>query len=304
MAITFAGTKGNDTFESYATNDTFDGGAGTDIMVYNGARSNFTITRLSEGYFVTDRTNAEGKDVLQNIEQIKFGNSDPLNVEYYDVVEQLYVAYFGRATDSAALVNFAATLKSFGAPSNIQDLNAAYSTDTRIRSLIDSFGTSTESNNLYTGDTRSFVNAVFQNVLNRAPQQGGLDFWSGEIDRGALTKANAALAIMAGALANTTTQGQIDAALINNKIRVASNFTLAIDTDAEVAAYNGPTASASVRSMMSGVTAGTDVESFQTTVSSTLASLGTASPQAHAHPAEGAVTVELVGQTPDLGIFG
>lgn len=302
MATTIAGSKGNDTFTSRATNDTFDGEAGSDIMVYNGARSNFAITRLVDGFFVTDRTDAEGKDLLQNIEQIQFADVT-LDIEYYDVVQQLYVAYFGRATDSGGLVNFAATLKSYGAPSNIQDLNTAYSTNAQVRSLIDTFGTSTESNNLYTGDNRAFVTAVFQNVLNRAPQESGLSFWAGAIDSGALTKANAALSIMAGALANTSTQGQLDAALINNKIRVASNFTLAIDTDVEAAAYSGSAAAASVRAMMSSITAGTDVESFQTTVTSTLATLSAARAAAPQYFAEDAAVAQLVGQSADLGIF-
>lgn len=302
MATTIAGSKGNDTFTSRATNDTFDGGTGSDLMVYNGARSNFTITRLEDGFFVTDRTDAEGKDLLQNIERIQFADVT-LEVEYYDVVQQLYVAYFGRATDSGGLVNFAATLKSYGAPSNIQDLNTAYSTNAQVRSLIDTFGTSTESNNLYTGDNRAFVTAVFQNVLNRAPQESGLSFWAGAIDSGALTKANAALSIMAGALANTTTQGQLDAALISNKIRVASNFTFSIDTDAEAAAYSGPAAAASVRAMMSSITVGTDVESFQTTVSSTLATLSAARAAAPQYHAEDADVAQLIGQSPDLGIF-
>lgn len=302
MAITLAGTKGDDVFASYATNDTIDGGAGYDTMVYSGVRSNFTITRVEDGFFISDSTSTEGKDLLQNIEQIKFADAT-LDIGYYDVVQQLYVAYFGRATDSAALVNFAATLKSYGAPGNIQDLNTAYATDTQVRSLIDSFGTSTESSNLYTGNTSSFVTAVFQNVLNRAPQESGLAFWRDAIDSGTLTRANAALSIMAGALANTSTQGLQDAALINNKIRVASNFTFAIDTPAEVSAYSGSAAAASVRSMLSTVTASTNVEAFQSTVSTTLATLSAARAAAPQYFAEDADLAQLVGQSPDLGIF-
>ncbi|HEY0846259.1 MAG TPA: DUF4214 domain-containing protein [Noviherbaspirillum sp.] len=302
MANTITGTKGNDTFDSYITNDVFDGGTGTDTMVFNGPRSNFTITRTADGYSITDTTGAEGKDELRNIELIKFSDTT-LDIEYYDVVQQLYVAYFGRATDSAALINFAGTLKSYGASSNIQELNTAYANNAQIRDLIDTFGTSAESNALYTGDTTSFVTAVFQNVLNRPPQTDGLTFWRDAIDEGRLTKANAALAIMAGALANTSAQGVLDAALINNKIRVATNFTCSIDTASEMNGYRGSGPASMVRSMLANVTSSTDVEAFQATVESTLSSMAGssgASPQGHQ---DAGILAQLVGVSPGIELL-
>lgn len=302
MANTIAGTKGNDTFDSYSTNDTIEGDTGFDTMIYSSARSNFTITRTADGLSLTDTTSAAGKDDLRNIEQIKFSDAT-LDVEYNDVVQQLYVAYFGRATDSAAMANFSATLRGYGASTSIQTLNTAYSSDSQIRDLINTFGTSTESNNLYSGDTTAFVTAVFQNVLNRAPQSSGLTFWRDAIDSGALTRANAALSIMAGALTNNTAQGVIDAALINNKIRAASNFTFAIDTAAEVAGYSGSTAAATVRSLLSTVTSSTDLEAFQASVASTLATMSAARGATPQFIAEEGDVAQLVGVTPAVDLL-
>lgn len=302
MANTIAGTKGNDTFDSYSTNDVYDGDTGSDTMIYSIARSNFTIMRTAEGHSLTDLSGTAGKDVLQNMEQIKFSDTT-LDVEYYDVVQQLYVAYYGRATDSGAIVNFASLLRSYGAPTDIQSLSTAYFTNTQIRDLINTFGTSTESSNLYSGDTTAFVTAIFQNVLGRAPQSSGLTFWSNAIDNEGLTRANAALSIMAGALANTTTQGVLDAALINNKIRVASNFTFAIDTASEVAAYSGSAAAASVRSMLSNVTSSTDIDVFQTTVTSTLATMTAARSATPQFIAEEGDIAQLVGVAPNVDLF-
>jgi len=199
--------------------------------------------------------------------------SSTVRTDYANVVQQLYVAYFGRPADPEGLFNFETALVSAGAPTGIQDLTAAYNTNTSVQGLINSFGTSAESNTLYAGDTTAFVKAVYNNVLNRAPQPAGLAFWVNAIDSGTLTKANAALSIMAGALTNTSTQGLIDAAGVTNKITVASSFTTGIASGTQVNAYKGSAAAAAVRSMLATVINTTDVVAFQATVSSTIGTI-------------------------------
>lgn len=265
-----AGEAGNDSIWGGTGNDVINGGSGSDTAAFSSARGNVSIVRTSSGYRVS--TFSDGTDTLSGIERLSFSDTT-LDMTYNDPVQQLYISYFGRAADPTGLSNFSASLAAAGAPTDIQSLNAAYATNTTVRTLVDAFGTSAESNALYSGDTSSFVTAVFQNVLNRAPQTGGLAFWASAIDSGWLTRGNSALAIMAGALTNTSAQGLLDAALVSNKIRVASNFTFALDTSSEISAYRGSTAAATVRSMLSAINAATDVEAYQTTVSSTIASL-------------------------------
>lgn len=190
--------------------------------------------------------------------------------DYNNVVQQLYVAYFGRPADPIGLMNFTNSLNNINAPTTIGELTAAYGTNATIKSLIDSFGTSTESANLYTGSTAAFVNAIFLNVLGRSPALEGLLFWSNAIDSGALTRGNAAAAIMAGAQTNTTTQGLVDAQVVANKTQVAINFTAALDTAAEVVAYSGAAAASTARTMLSTVSSTTDVTAFQTNVTSAI----------------------------------
>ncbi|HEY8024512.1 MAG TPA: DUF4214 domain-containing protein [Burkholderiaceae bacterium] len=186
---------------------------------------------------------------------------------YGTVVQQLYIAYFGRPADSGGLTNFSAALQAAGAPADIGNLSVAYTSNPTLKALIDSFGTSAESQTLYgSGTTSSFVTAIFQNVLGRAPASSGLAFWVTAIDSGNLTKADAALAIMAGAEANTTTQGRLDAALIANRITIAENFTSTISTSA----YVGPAAAADARTMLGTVTSTTDPAAFQATIASTI----------------------------------
>jgi len=193
---------------------------------------------------------------------------------YANVVQQLYISYFGRPADPQGLTNFEGQLLTDGAPMDIQDLANAYSTNATLKALIDTFGTSAESNTLYgSGDTTAFVTAIFTNVLGRAPQSSGLNFWVSAIDGGSVTKSNAALSIMAGALQNTTTQGKIDATLIANRVSVASNFTAALTSPGQVNAYSGSTAAASARTMLSSVTDTTNVSGFQPTITTTVGNL-------------------------------
>ncbi|MDQ1815390.1 Ig-like domain-containing protein [Massilia sp. CCM 9210] len=266
------GTAGDDSLLSTPGNDLIDGAGGTDTVSFPGLRGNYHVVRDTSGFVVTARSGAGGMDLLRNVESIKFGDTT-LKLEYDDVVQALYLAYFGRAADSGGLAAFQSQLGGLKAPLTFSAVTAAYASDAGLHSLIDSFGSSAESAALYPGATSAFVTAVFQNILGRAPAAAGLSFWTNAIDNAGLSRANASLSIMAGALENTSTQGLLDAKLVNNKITIASDFTLAIDNPAEVSGYVGIKAAAAVRGMLASVTASTDIAAFQAIIAKTLASL-------------------------------
>ena len=194
---------------------------------------------------------------------------------YSTLVQELYVAYFGRPADYFGLQNFEAALAAANAPTTISALVAAYSTNSAVKSLIDSFGTSAESAALYgSGSTESFVTAIFENLLNRAPAVAGLSFWVDAINSGSVTKGDAALAIAAAAQANTTTQGKIDAGTIANKLTVAANFTTDLGASSDdIVAYSGSTAAAAARALIAGVSSTTNTTTYQSTVQSTVTTL-------------------------------
>ncbi|MFP5393486.1 MAG: DUF4214 domain-containing protein, partial [Gammaproteobacteria bacterium] len=193
---------------------------------------------------------------------------------YYDLTQQVYISYFGRPADPRGLEAFATGLSNANAPTTIGELNTAYKTNPAIKSLVDSFATSTESATLYgSADTDTFINSIFLNVLNRPAKLEGLNFWNTEISSGRVTKAGAALAIMAGAYANTTAQGLSDQAVINNKVAVANSFTTGIDTVEELIAYKGAAAANTARNMLHNVVETTTVTGFQATVDATLTNL-------------------------------
>ena len=196
--------------------------------------------------------------------------------DYATVVQELYVAYFGRPADPNGLVNFENALQNAGAPTDITGLAQAYSSNQAVKTLIDSFGTSKESQTLYgAGSTEDFVKAVFQNVLGRQPASSGLSYWSGAISSGSLSQSDAALAIMSGAATNSShsSQGQTDQTLVNNRLSVAANFTAQVSTQNAVTYYSGSAAAQSARNMLALVDSTTIVTSFQSTVASTVSSL-------------------------------
>ncbi|HEY8027071.1 MAG TPA: DUF4214 domain-containing protein [Burkholderiaceae bacterium] len=196
------------------------------------------------------------------------------NAGYAIVVQSLYMAYFGRPADPAGLVNFEAALASANAPANVVDLAAQYTTNPALKALIDGFGTSQESKNLYgNNSTDFFVIEVFNNVVGRPPLSGGLSFWANAIDSGQLSRGNAALAIMAGALSNTSTQGKVDAQLINNRLSLASYFTAQLTAFGVTGSYTGAAAAANARNLLSNVTTTTVVPAYQSVVASSVAAM-------------------------------
>ena len=192
--------------------------------------------------------------------------------EYTKVAQELYISYFGRPADSSGLTNMTAALAAANAPTTTAALDAAYKTDATIRALVDSFGTSAESVALYNGTaatTNSFITSIYKNLFNREPDAAGLTFWANAVDSGNLTKAAAAHSILTGALTANST----DAMLINKKVAIATNFTTAIDTAAEINGYSGNAAAQAARTMLGTVTAATDPVVFQTTINNTLNNL-------------------------------
>jgi hypothetical protein len=78
---------------------------------------------------------------------------------------------------------------------------------------------------------------------------------------------------MAGAEANTSAQGLIDAARLAKVITVATDFTNHMDTTPEILGYAGSAAAATARAMLLTVTNTTDTTAFLTTVDNTIATI-------------------------------
>lgn len=213
-----------------------------------------------------DAQHAVSPTTVTTASATRSAEATPAAQAYFNVLQMIYVGYFGRPADPAGLVFFANNYLAAKSPTDIKGVWDAYSTNASVKSLIDSFGISEESAALYPGDDRAFVSAIYRNLFNREPDAAGLNFWAGAIGSKAMTRANAALSIMAGAQ-STDMDG------IVRKQQVATSFTTALNTDATAAAYSGMAANAVVRTMMGQVNNTTDVAAFAPTVQSTIAKL-------------------------------
>ncbi|NHZ44144.1 DUF4214 domain-containing protein [Massilia aquatica] len=277
------------------------GGAGVDLFGFAGARADYNITSTGEGYAVLPKNGAGGGlPLLVGVELLKFSDTI-VNVEYDEVVQALYVAYFGRAADAGGMRNFQEQLARLDAPHDIVGISSAYGSNPALRQLIDSFGKSAESDALYPDGVPAFVGAIYKNVLGRSADAEGLAYWSNAIDSGALSQANAALSIMAGALENTSVQGLLDAKRIDNTLALASDFTLALDRPTEIAGYAGSLAASMVRALLATVGAETDLGPFQAVIKQMLAVMsGELNAVFGAPPPDHAMSVplQLVGVAP------
>lgn len=185
--------------------------------------------------------------------------------DYHKVVQQIYVGYFGRPADAGGLAYFADRLLAAGAPAHIVDLSNAYGR-AEIRDIIDTFGNSQESQDLYAGDNGVFIEAVYRNLFGRAADAEGKTYWVDLLNQGRVTRASAAVNLMAGA------QGA-DVTVINNKSSVAASFTSTLNTPQRALAYDGLAANVVVRNLLGTVTQASDPATFQPAIDSTVSTL-------------------------------
>lgn len=150
-------------------------------------------------------------------------------------IQKLYIAYYGRAADAAGQNYWANEMDNAGGSLN---------------GIIDAFATAPEAQALYGSGTtvNERITVLYQNILGRAPEADGLDYWAGEVAAGRLSLGNAALSILNGVPPNST-----DAALVNNRLAVANTFTAQVNDQN----YGGDAAAAIARTFLKQVTGDT-----------------------------------------------
>ena len=186
--LVYGGT-GSDTFYSGQGSDVLDGGDGTDTVIYSGNGHNYNV--ISHEGHIDVYNGPDEVDILLDVEFIQFanvtvavadipsgGNADLLipdsNTTAADVqtIARLYEAAFNRQPDLSGL-NFWVD---------------EWENGVDLHFIAQSFMTSTEFQNAY-GDVNNmsnldFLNQLYQNILDRDGDSGGLSFWSNELDNG------------------------------------------------------------------------------------------------------------------------
>ncbi|MEO1944494.1 MAG: DUF4214 domain-containing protein [Candidatus Thioglobus sp.] len=169
---TIFANAGNDELEGGAGNDYLDGGTGIDTAKYAGNHTNYTIQITS----IVDNFTSDGVDTLTNIERLEFAD---INVALdldgnAGQAYRIYKAAFDRTPDLTGLGYW------------INDLDAG-------ASLLDVSAGFTHSNEFYGlyGENSSnldFITLLYNNVLDRAPDESGYAYWLNELDNGINTR--------------------------------------------------------------------------------------------------------------------
>ena len=160
------GTSGADTFTMTADNVAISGGAGIDIAVFQGARADYTIAQQSWGHAVTDRSG--GVDGLYNVERLQFSDGWVAIDETAASVFRLYQAALGREAEP------------FGLGYWIDRVDKGAS----LQQIAHEFTWAPEFKEKYGENPTDeiFLDRLYQNVLNRAPDPDGYAYWLTRVD--------------------------------------------------------------------------------------------------------------------------
>ncbi|QOY94418.1 DUF4214 domain-containing protein [Massilia sp. UMI-21] len=169
-ALNQTGNQLDNRFTPGAGNNAIDGMGGIDTVVYNGASTDFTITRGIYGVGVTDKSGALGTDNLVNVERIEFSDGfkaidiDGIGGQVY----RLYEAVFGRPSDTTGMGYWINRMEK---GSSLLQVSREFITN------------QPEFDKLYGANPSDgeFLTKLYQNILDRAPDAAGYAYWVGRI---------------------------------------------------------------------------------------------------------------------------
>ena len=170
------GTAHDETFTAHAGNQIVDGGAGRDTAGYLNKVADYTVSKIGKQVAVVDHSaGRDGSDLFTSIERIRFSDG----AIAFDVdgsagqAYRVYQAAFNRTPDQVGLGYW------------INRLDLGFSLD----QVATGFVTSSEFKTLYGSapSNAELVNLLYQNVLHRAGDAGGVAYWNDVLDRNLVT---------------------------------------------------------------------------------------------------------------------
>jgi hypothetical protein len=179
-ADTLNGTAGNDFLMGLGGNDVLNGNAGVDTAVFSGNRTDYTLGINPNSSTVTDKVvGRDGQDTLVGIERLEFANGG-LALDINGNAGQAYRVYqaaFNRTPDNGGLKYWI----------GLMDSGVSLST------VSSAFISSAEFKTLYGANPSNdiFIAKLYDNVLHRAPDLGGYNYWAELLNTNKIDKINA-----------------------------------------------------------------------------------------------------------------
>ncbi|BAP46035.1 peptidase S8 and S53, subtilisin, kexin, sedolisin [Pseudomonas sp. StFLB209] len=125
---------------------------------------------------------------------------------------ELYTAFFNRAPDAGGLAYWVNELSNGNM--SLESISANWANEQA--EALEKYPSSLS--------TDAFIEAVYNNIFGRSGDSGGVAYWKTELENNGMSREVFIAAVLNGAKANTSTQGQADAALVNNKALVGVAF--------------------------------------------------------------------------------
>lgn len=229
LALTLSGCGGGNNESTTTLNSIALSGppsaAPAETTTVNNSRNVYVIKRSSLGFSLVDKGIAGGTTILPASQTIiKFNDftvyllagdkSKTISQSDLNTLIELYIAFFNRVPDSEGMIYWIDTIKA----------------GRTIEQLADNFYTSALETGVYSANTSTeeFVKKIYKNVLGRSEvDQGGLDYWSDELNSGRKSRGNLVRHIIDAAhgFKNNAEYGWV-ADLLDNKINVGTYFSI------------------------------------------------------------------------------
>jgi hypothetical protein len=165
------GNEGNDSITGGLGDDTIDGGSGVDVAIFSGKKSDYSLTNVSSGILIIeDQTKQrDGKDTLSQVERLKFMDvSCALDVSAFPgQAYRIYRAAFDRTPDTTGLGYW---ITQMDKGMDVVEVASRFIDSTEFRQL---YGSNVSN--------AAFITNVYNNVLDRNPDDTGLTWWVNEM---------------------------------------------------------------------------------------------------------------------------
>lgn len=188
---TVVGGSGHDTVVAGFGNSTVVGGTGNTIVQLGGDDSDYEVT-VDDGRAIVTNTETGAVTDISKVQYVQLDNGEALvfaKDELEAAVSTLYETAFGRAGDGDG-IEFWFDRAREGV--SLEDIADAF---TQVSEFATQAGRNDE----------AFVNSLYLNTFGRAADTGGLDFWVGQLESGAVDRgdvlqsfASAAAAVLNG----------------------------------------------------------------------------------------------------------
>ena len=163
---------------SSAANEAFSGDSGTNTLICRNSAANYTLTETDTGWLISSTT--DGNDTINNVERLQFTDLNlALDTDAANSaggIYRLYKAALDRNPDLGGLGYWIAQ-----ADAGTKDAVRMATDFTYADEFKTLYGVQTADNYMTGEDITALVTKIYENVLDRAPDAGGRDYYAGQI---------------------------------------------------------------------------------------------------------------------------